>query len=259
MIIPFIEDFESLSSNWIISGQNSSWQIGTPTGIVLDLACRGTGTAVTNLSGNYNNSETSYLETVCITSTQASGTPILSFYINYISEPSYDELILESSIDDGATWQKVNAGTASSNWYANNSSWNENSNGWLKVENYLDSLANQSDFKLRFTFTSDGSGNLEGFAIDDFEIYHANPVSVAENTIQSNVELHPNSNNGNFNLNVSNELVGKQYQIFDIKGGLVKQARIDAANSQIELSNAQKGVYFNKIEGYAKAERIMVL
>ena len=257
--IPFLEDFESLSSSWILSGQNNSWQIGTPIGIVLDSAYRGTSAAVTNLSGNYNSSETSYLETACISSSQVGRTPILSFYINHISEPNFDELILESSIDDGATWQKVNAGITSSNWYVNSSSWNGISNGWIKVENSLDGLAAQSDFKLRFVFTSDASGNREGFAIDDFEIYYANPVSVAENTIKSNVELYPNPNNGNFNLNVSNELVGKQYQVFDIKGGLVKQARIDTPNAQIELSHAEKGVYFIKIEGYAKAERIVVL
>ena len=104
------------------------------------------------------------------------------------------------------------------------------------------------------------SGGLGStMAIDDVHIY--NPLTTSIKTVQPQkvFNLYPNPNNGNFNLNVSNELVGKQYQVFDVKGGLVKQARIGSTQSQIELSNAQKGVYFLKIEDYAKAERIVVL
>ena len=96
-------------------------------------------------------------------------------------------------------------------------------------------------------------------AIDDVHVYNPLTVGTVEEMIQPILNLYPNPNNGNFNLNVSNELVGKQYQVFDVKGSLVKQARIGSTQSQIELSNAQKGIYFLKIEGYAKAERIVVL
>ena len=97
-------------------------------------------------------------------------------------------------------------------------------------------------------------------AIDDVHIY--NPLTVGSKEISNQsttIQLYPNPNSGNFNLNVSNKLVGKHYHVFDVKGGLVKQGRIDATNSQLELSNAKKGVYFMRIEGLAKAERIVVL
>ena len=181
--IPFVEDFESPTSNWIISGQNSSWQIGTPNGTQLSSAFRGNGSAVTNLNGNYNNLETSYIETACIGSTQANSVPVLSFYLNYISEPGFDEMILESSVDNGTSWQKVNTGTLSSNWYTNVTSWSGSSNGWIRVDNTLDSLAGQSNFKLRFAFTSDGSGGREGYAIDNFELRYQDSVDIAINKI----------------------------------------------------------------------------
>ena len=130
---------------------------------------------------------------------------------------------------------------------------------WLNKVIGLNQFAGEI-IQVRFRSPQSSNNNgLSNMAIDDVHFYNPLTVGAKEISIQEVFNLYPNPNNGNFNLNVSNELVGKQYQVFDVKGGLVKQARIDAPNSQIELSNAEKGVYFIKIEGYAKAERIVVL
>ncbi len=257
--IPFVEDFESTTSNWIISGQNSSWQIGTPNGTILDTAYRGIGAAVTNLSGNYNNLEQSFLETACISTSQPNRTPIVSFYLKHRSESGFDSLILESSINNGSTWQKVNAGSISTNWYPNNSVWDGQSNGWTLMETTLDSLVSISNFKLRFTFTSDGSVGQEGFAVDDFSVYYnAIPVSLHENTSNKTFNLYPNPNNGNFNLKATSGIIGKNYQIFDMKGSIIQEDRISSTQSQIELSNAGKGIYFFKIVGTNEVKKLVV-
>ena len=256
--LPYFDGFEGTVSNWRNYGQNNSWQIGVPASTNLNTAYQGNQSAVTNLSGNYNNLEVSYLESPCFYSAQPNRTPIVSFYINHLSEPSFDGLILEISSDNGITWQKVYAGSSSTNWYANNAMWAGNSGGWIKVENYLDSASFLLDFKLRFKMTSDGSGIREGFAIDDFNIRFINPVSLNENNKDHYITLSPNPNNGIFNLSVTNETVGKQYQIYDMKGAIVKEAIINSQLSQIELSEVKQGVYFIRIEGFSNAERIVV-
>lgn len=112
--------------------------------------------------------------------------------------------------------------------------------------------------QVRFTY-HDGNDWCWYVGIDNVRVHTPISTSIKKRGNASTLHLSPNPNNGNFNLNVSNELVGKQYQVFDLKGGLVKQSRIDATNSQIELSSAKKGVYFMRIEGQSKAERIVVL
>jgi len=60
------------------------------------------------------------------------------------------------------------------------------------------------------------------------------------------------------NLDVVEEQAGKQYQFFEIKGSIVKQSRISSILSQIELNNADKGIYFLKIEGVNKIEKLVI-
>jgi len=184
LTIPLSENFENAVPNWKIYGQNSSWQVGVPTGTNLNFAYTGTSAAVTNLSGNYNNSEVSYFETPCISSTQPNSTPVVSFFLHHYSEIGFDGMVAEISNDNGMTWQKINAGSISTNWYMNNSNWEGTSPGWIKVENYLDSNLVQSSFKIRFKMTSDGSGVREGFAIDDFEIKYQTATDLAVEAIK---------------------------------------------------------------------------
>ena len=96
-------------------------------------------------------------------------------------------------------------------------------------------------------------------AIDDIRIYNPNTTSIPKLVeINNPFTLYPNPNKGNFNLKVEKELVGKNYQIFDMKGSVVIQSRITSILSNIELKQVNKGVYFIKIEGVNKTEKMVV-
>jgi len=98
---------------------------------------------------------------------------------------------------------------------------------------------------------------LGDMVIDDIKVYRTS-VSIQENSLESAFQLYPNPNNGNFNLKATSEMIGKSYQIFDMKGSIIHEARIESTFSQIELSNANKGIYFFKIVGTNEVKKLVV-
>ena len=58
---PHTENFAISDGNWISSGQNPSWMWGRPQNVFIDGAANDTAAWVTNLTGNYNLQELSYL------------------------------------------------------------------------------------------------------------------------------------------------------------------------------------------------------
>ena len=89
-------------------------------------------------------------------------------------------------------------------------------------------------------------------------------ISIVSTGISTNqghekrIMLFPNPTNGSFNLKASTEIIGKHYQIFDLKGSIVKEARICATQSQIELINVNPGIYFFKIVGTNTVDKLVV-
>lgn len=173
----YSDDFEG-TGEWIVQGTNISWELGIPTGSLINSSISGTKAYVTNLNGNYNNNEVSYLISPCFDFSLNILDPVIQFFLNYNTESGFDPLLLESSFDNGVSWQRVNASFRSSNWYNTIDGWGGNSNGWLRVENRLDGFAGQSQVLFRFTFQSDGSTNFEGVGLDDFSIYYPGDFDV---------------------------------------------------------------------------------
>ncbi|MFC5270636.1 T9SS type A sorting domain-containing protein [Adhaeribacter terreus] len=189
---PYFEGFEGTNHNWTTSGANSSWALGTPAKAIITGAGGGTKAWATNLTGNYNNAEDSYVISPCF---NLSGLllPVVEMKIWWNSEASWDGTVLQSSIDNGATWQVVGAFGDPNNWYTDNSLDNRvggQSIGWAGVgpgmwvtaKHVLTGLGGQSNVRLRFAFGSDGSVNsYDGFAFDNFSIYNtpANDAGVS--------------------------------------------------------------------------------
>jgi len=172
--IPFSDDFESPSNLWQAYGQNSSLQRGIPSGNLINSAASGQNAFVTNLNGNYNASETSYLESPCFDLSSISNPLIISFSLNYQIEINIDKLQIEYTLDGGNNYSKINAhpNYAFQNWHSSqNLFWTGSSNGnWIRMTTLLDNLGQASDISFRFVFQSDGSSQFEGVAIDDFQL-----------------------------------------------------------------------------------------
>lgn len=185
---PYFENFENGNGQWIAGGTNSSWQFGAPSAAEINSASSGSSAWVTNLTGQYNSNEDSYVESQIFDFTSLT-TPVFSAKVFWTSENSWDGTVLQSSIDAGVTWQKVGAFGDPNNWYTDNSinglsgglepsgeGWtgdqgNNGSQGWVTAKHDLTGLGGEPSVKLRFAFGSDGSVTREGFAFDDITVY----------------------------------------------------------------------------------------
>lgn len=188
---PYSQDFESVGY-WTPGGVNSSWELGTPDPLnpVINIAGSGVNSWMTNLNGNYNNDEDSYLLGPCFDFTTMTD-PSIDFKIWYHTDAYTDGLQLQSSVNNGSTWEVVGTSYPApnlDNWYnysdvsefgTGQPAWTDVSGGWITAHHSLASLAQEPNVKLRFVFKSDGDnlgGNpqvvqdYDGIAIDDISI-----------------------------------------------------------------------------------------
>src|SRR5688572_1197725 len=188
---PYFENFDgAAATGWTSAGTNNSWAIGKPAKSVINTAYSGTKSWVTNLTGNYSANEQSFVASPCFNMTSLT-LPVVEMKIWWNSEFSMDGAVLQSSIDNGTTWQVVGANGDPNNWYTDNTinsgpggqpaatavgwtgrnSTNNGSGGWVTAKHNLTGLGGQASVKLRIAFGSDNAGGDQGFAFDNFSIY----------------------------------------------------------------------------------------
>jgi hypothetical protein len=163
---PYLEGFEGANAgNWYSGGTNSSWQCGTPSGTIINKAANGNKAWVTNVSGNYNNNERSYLYSPCF---DLSGLvqPVLSFSHNYKIHGFDDHNEIEYSTD-GQTWQNLSSFSG---------------NGWLWHVSSFDIPTRAATVRFRFSMYSNASVSDEGVGIDDVHIFDKSPIYLAYDT-----------------------------------------------------------------------------
>ncbi|MBK0404379.1 hypothetical protein I5M27_15380, partial [Adhaeribacter sp. BT258] len=185
---PYFQNFDTGAGGWTSGslpgavGANS-WALGAPAGATINSAPSAPNAWVTNLSGNYNDQEDSYVMSPCFNFTSLVA-PIFSAKIFWHTENGWDGAVLQSSIDNGSTWQTVGTVGAPNNWYNNSSisgtpgaqsmGWSGNgttgSGGWVIAKHALTGLGGQANVKLRISFGSDFSVTYEGFAFDDVAV-----------------------------------------------------------------------------------------
>lgn len=175
---PYFEDFENSdggwTTNWISDIQpGSSWEWGTPQATAINSAASGTKCWVTNLTGNYLESESSYIMGPCFDFSQIF-LPVIEFDIFY-KTATIDIVQLEYSIDSSFTWQRIGNPGEGINWYNSppgyaESGWNGNSNGWIHAQHTLNGLGGKPYVLLRFSLRGGINGTDEGVAIDNIRI-----------------------------------------------------------------------------------------
>lgn len=171
---PYQEDFNTNDGSWTAGG-TVTWEHGTPSNTIISngSGCSGSSDAwVTGLAADYPNSATAYLESPVFDMSGLAIDPLIRFDMIFDNESCCDELWLEMSIDAGTTWTKVGASGTGANWYndAGNQWWDASTAGWVTAGNQLTGASGQSDVRLRFVFSSDGSVTNEGAGIDNMLI-----------------------------------------------------------------------------------------
>ena len=160
-------DFESSNGGFTISGSNPSWAWGSPTNGP-GSAHSGVNVWATNLGGNYNNSEDSFLTSPTLDlSAQAGNAITLSFWHWMQSESNtWDWGGVQVSKDGGTSWTTV---------------WEKFGNAltWTPKSIQLDATYAVSNFAFRFHFHSDSSVSYPGWYIDDVTVSASEPYTIS--------------------------------------------------------------------------------
>ncbi len=187
---PYSEDFESTNGNFYTGGKNSSWAWGSPSGTLIDRAAEGSNAWVTNLSGNYNTGENSYLYTPCFDLTSMT-TPIFSFAFaldiedNEVDPNSLYDYAQVFYSTNGTTWTRLGVQGDGHNWYNNAGTqnvWDGTKSHWHSVSIPVPAAARTSSTRFRFFLNSDPFEVQEGIAIDDIHIYESTAIYSGANT-----------------------------------------------------------------------------
>ena len=161
---PYIEDFEENEGFWYSYGQNNSWEWGIPTDTNLPSVYSGQKLWKTNLNGDHNFYEKSYLESPCFDLSFLYKPKFKTAIFYKLTYPSYVQFEYKTSKDN--SW-KVLGSNNSPNWYNGAYSWIDSVENWTLVEHSLDTCISTLT-KFRFSFNG-GIPNT-GFAIDLIKI-----------------------------------------------------------------------------------------
>ncbi|HEV3251133.1 MAG TPA: peptidase S8, partial [Puia sp.] len=223
---PYLEGFENNNGYWYTQGINDSWQWGTPAKTIINKAANGTKAWVTNLTGNYNDNELSYLYSPCFDLSSLIR-PVLSFSHIFRTEDNCDcdYHWVEYSTDD-VNWIKLGLKGNGTNWYDDsiNESWQLSYTIWHVSSIDIPTRANKTRF--RFVMSSDPATNYEGIGIDDVHIFDKAPIY----------------NGSNISSGLSQNLNGSNWINFDMDSNRVLSVN---PNGQ-DLGNTQVKVFVNK-------------
>ena len=242
--LPYYEDFEANNGFWHSGGENNSWQYGSPGSPAIRTAASGTKAWKTNLSGNYNNTEHSYLYSPCIT-VSGIANPTLSFSVALDLEvcdgDACDIAYVEYS-GDGGVWTRLDPMGNSTNWYnktyAGVPSWSvADYTYWHVATSALPTGFNT--LRLRFVMSSDPFVSHEGIAIDDIHVYD-NPTPIYdESTLADPISQSVPASNNWVHFKSNNKLIAS------VKSGTQD---LGSTNAQVYINTA--GVRNNNDQYY---------
>jgi hypothetical protein len=173
---PYLEGFENNNGYWYSAGQNNSWQWGKPAKTIIHKAANGSNAWVTNLTGNYNDNEYSYLYSPCFDLTSLTK-PVLSFSHIFQTEDACacDFHWVEYSLND-STWSIMGNIGNGTNWYDYPSipAWQKSDPLW-HVSSY-DIPVITPKIRFRIAMYADPGTNYEGVGIDDVHLFDKAPV-----------------------------------------------------------------------------------
>ena len=205
---PYAEGFEN-DAAWTSGGTSNDWAWGTPAHPQISTAGEGSKSwCVGGLTGQfYEFDAQSWLMSPCF-DFSALDNPWISFKIFWEVERTYDGMVSQYSLDQGATWDNVGAyndpeNCLDQNWYNTSNiinldeaspkhGWSgrqgttsgscqggQGSGGWITASHCMADLANEPSVRFRLLFGSGSTcNNFDGIGIDDVFIGEPPPPDV---------------------------------------------------------------------------------
>jgi hypothetical protein len=230
----YTQPFDVDNGQWIDGGANSSWQYGLPdpTNQRIKSDASGSGNAwVTNLTGQYNANEQSWVMSPCL---NFSGTskPVISLDIFSDTPLRSDGAVVQyntsANVENNANWITLGNVNLGVNWYnstgissnpgsqpSGSIGWSgdqrDGFDGWKKATYQLDNLIGQSNVKFRVAFGSRDGARQEGFGIDNVFIGERSRTVLIENFTNSSAGITARNQNNYFNSLTSTEIAQIQY------------------------------------------------
>ncbi len=199
-VYPYYQNFDNPGYVIDVNGDNSSWELGTPAGTLINTAYSGSNSWMTRLDSVHNNNEKSFVNLSAFDLRELKR-PMLSIAIWSNAENTRDGAVLQYSLSGGSEWytlvdpnEKIGL-----NWYNEKglvsrpgdgesiNGFNSSGYGWTGVNNEwkiarfpLDDLrdeqilGNKESVRFRIVFGSDSenpqNSEFDGFAFDDLWI-----------------------------------------------------------------------------------------
>ena len=256
-----INTFENPEDELIVINEGrSTWELGVPSGTLLNSASSPDNVYATNLDGNHRDDVKGYLVSQCYDLTNIAN-PVLKFDMAFVLEFDWDLVYVEYSTNQGISWGLLGS-SEDPNWY--NSSriagdgygdncYNCVGGQWTGTEitlnqySYsLDSLNSESSIIFRIVFHSDQAVNEEGVVIDDF---YVDGTSLSTDGFELNqLAVYPNPSKDIFYIQLRNN---KPYdlQVTDITGKrLFTKKKINPSTPfPLQMEGYSSGIYFLQI------------
>lgn len=212
--VPFTDNFDGPQNFAAVTTYTPSWELGNPQAPLITGTHSGPNAWEVNLNGEYQNNSNEYLYSPFFDFSNVTNVE-LRFWQWYNTDNYYDGGRVEYSTDGGNTWTVLGVAFDPNgvSWYNQSylqssalPGWSGNGGGYFQSKYNLSMFDNYPNpVQFRYVFTSDQYyfGPIDGWAIDDFELFV--PVDAATNTITfSNPSPLPMPGNNTVNINVKN-------------------------------------------------------
>jgi len=141
-----------------------------------------------------------------------------------------------SADEDGATYQWINC--------------NDNTAISGEINQSYTAIAN-GNYAVIITSANGCSDTSACFAIT--------AVGISESDLQNAISISPNPANDIINLKVNSSMLGSTYRMIETTGRVILTGKIASENSEIDISNLSKGIYFLEILINGKRQTLKIV
>ncbi|MBT3648408.1 MAG: T9SS type A sorting domain-containing protein [Flavobacteriales bacterium] len=186
---PYCQDFEDGDGQYATGGVLSTWEHDEPNNTFIANASSSTHAWVTDVDGDYNNDEGSFVGSPRFDFTDLID-PEIRFMATYDIETPDDGATFQVSTDSGTTWATLGSTSSPGNWFntSNVESFNllnslhgwSGSSSWVQMAHSVSAYAGDTNIMFRWYMGADGAVTEEGFAFDDIIVAESNDLMIVE-------------------------------------------------------------------------------